>query len=897
MENGLNKLLQRQLKRHFGSGDNLPEELSGFVKAISETYDSLEDDARLYQHSLELSSQELRDAYLMKKSDAEAKQETLNKIKEAIAALNPRDNDTINGQNNNDSSLLIDSLICLIEEHKRMAASLKESEFYLREILDSQEVGVTIIDSETHEISFINKKGASLYGADKDTIIGNICHGFICPTPCNKCRLHDHDTGLVSVERTLLNFEGKEIPILKSVVHSSFNNRKCLVESFVDITALKQAEMDLIKAKEDAEAANLAKSEFLANMSHEIRTPLNGVIGFADLLMKTQLSDNQLHYMQTVYYSANSLLDLLNDILDFSKIEAGKFELNHEKTDLIELSEQIIDILKYKVHEKGIELLFNLDPDLPRYINTDPVRLRQVLVNLLGNSLKFTDSGEVELKIQKLSFNETNGIAQLRFSVRDTGIGISPDKQKRIFESFAQADSTTTRQYGGTGLGLTISARIVEMMGAELKLESQPGVGSTFYFSIETEAEKDESTIGSGLKEINRVLVVDDNKLNLEIMRHMLESQAIDVDIALGGDTAIALMGSGRVYDLVIMDYNMPGMNGLDVIRVIRDRFKKRLTEQPVIFLFSSSDNEKILQESKRLGVKVAMVKPVKFSQLMDALSKVFGNQSNENLKLNPENLKEKTEKLSGNYKIMVAEDNKTNMILAKAILTRILPESEIIMATNGREAVDLYKETFPDMIFMDIQMPELNGYHATREIRLLENGTGKRVPIIALTAGTVKGEEIRCIDAGMNDYTSKPVIEETIRRILHTWLLKNTVNELDDLMIQENLKLYHFNRAELLNRLNGDDFLLNELLRTAGETYEDLIRKINDAFSAGECVEAKLIAHSVKGSAMSICCNKLADIAGRLELLPETEKAKGAGLIKELNDEYELLKNEFAVL
>jgi CheY-like chemotaxis protein/HPt (histidine-containing phosphotransfer) domain-containing protein len=321
------------------------------------------------------------------------------------------------------------------------------------------------------------------------------------------------------------------------------------------------------------------------------------------------------------------------------------------------------------------------------------------------------------------------------------------------------------------------------------------------------------------------------------------------------------------------------------------------LAEQPVIFLFSSSDNEKILQESKSLGVKVAMVKPVKFSQLMDALSKVFGKQSSESLKINQGNLKGKMEKLSGNYKIMVAEDNKTNMILAKAILKRILPESEIIMATNGREAVDLYKETFPDMIFMDIQMPELNGYHATREIRLLENGTGRSVPIIALTAGTVKGEEIRCIDAGMNDYTSKPVIEETIRRLLHTWLLKNSINELDDIMIQENLKLYHFNRAELLSRLNGDDYLLKELLRTAGETYEDLIRKINDAFADGECTEAKLIAHSIKGSAISICCHKLAEIAGRLELLPETEKAKGPGLIQELNEEYWLLKKEFAVL
>ncbi|MBK6962438.1 MAG: response regulator [Bacteroidales bacterium] len=893
MEKQLNKLLRRQLKRHFGSVDELPPEFAGFVDAVSETYDSLEDDARLFQRSLDLSSEELREAYLRQKRDAEAQQETINKIKEAIAALNPLD--SLNSESGTDSSVLVDSLICLIDEHKQMAESLKESEYYLREILDSQEVGVTIIDSETHEISFINKKGANLYGASKEEIIGKVCHGFICPTPCNECKLHSHQIGLVSTEKILLNHRGDEIPILKSVVHSNFNNRKCVVESFVDITALKKAEQDLIKAKEDAEAANHAKSEFLANMSHEIRTPLNGVIGFADLLMKTHLSENQLHYMQTVYYSANSLLDLLNDILDFSKIEAGKFELNQEKTDLIELSEQIIDILKYKVHEKGIELLFNLDPELPRYIQTDPVRLRQVLVNLLGNSLKFTDSGEVELKIEKLMFNEHDGSSRLRFSVRDTGIGISLEKQKRIFDSFVQADSTTTRQYGGTGLGLTISARIVEMMGSELRLESESGVGSTFYFTIETEAEYDQIPLSKGLREINKVLIVDDNRLNLEIMRHMLESQAIDVDIALGGDTALALMGSGRIYDLVIMDYNMPVMNGLDVIRIIRERFKKRAAEQPVIFLFSSSDNEKIMQESKRLGVKVAMVKPVKFSQLMESLSKVFGKQSADNQSGVNDYQSEKTEKLTGNYKIMVAEDNKTNMILAKAILNRVLPDSEVIMAANGREAVDLYSETYPDLIFMDIQMPELNGYHATREIRLLETGTGKRVPIIALTAGTVKGEEIRCIDAGMDDYTTKPVVEETIKRLIQTWLFGNHGNVVNELMIQEDIKLYHFNKAELLTRLNGDEYLLNEILRTAGETYSELVKKISIKAENGECVEVKLLAHSIKGSAISICCNKLADIAGRIELLPDTEKARGGDLVKELNEEFEFLKGEFS--
>ncbi|MCB9015213.1 MAG: response regulator [Lentimicrobiaceae bacterium] len=894
MGNNLNKILLRQIKRHFGSIENLPAEISGFIRDVSDTYESLEEDARLVQHSLDLSSQELRDAYLKKKKDAETQQNTINKIREAIAALNPPENQE--SEINTDTGSLVESLLSLIDEHKQMAASLRESEFYLREILDSQEVGVTIIDSETHQVSFVNKKAASLYGAPKEDIIGKVCHGFICPTPCDKCTYHDLSGSLISTEKVLLNAKGEEIPILKSVVHSTFNSRKCLVESFVDITALKKAEMELVKAKNDAEAANQAKSEFLANMSHEIRTPLNGVIGFSDLLMKTNLTETQLHYMQTVYYSANSLLDLLNDILDFSKIEAGKFELNPEKTDLIELSEQIIDILKYKVHEKGIELLFNLDPELPRYLFVDPVRLRQVLVNLLGNSLKFTDAGEVEFKVETLDFKADTGMAKLLFSVRDTGIGISPEKQKKIFESFSQADSTTTRQYGGTGLGLTISARIVEMMGAELMLESKPGAGSTFYFTIEAEAEHDSSVISSGLREINKVLVVDDNKVNLEIMKHMLESQAIHVDIALGGDTALALMGADKEYDLIIMDYNMPGMNGIEVIRNIQHKFRTRAWMQPVIFLFSSSDNESVIKESKILGVKVTMVKPVKFTQLMEALSKVFGKQGAGSTGAAFESQATDTFQFFGNYKVMVAEDNKTNMILAKAILARILPEAEIILANNGREAVELYTSTSPDLVFMDIQMPELNGYHATREIRHFERGTGKRVPIIALTAGTVKGEEIRCMDAGMDDYITKPVVEETIRRILFTHLLNGSAVREEDAhspaLTEENL--YHFNQSELMERLIGDEDLFRELLITAKVTYTDLIMQLSDAFSRGDCRDVKSIAHSIKGSARSMCFQKLADIAEQLEFVPDTEKNRAELLIGQLNEEYELLKTDF---
>ncbi|MBL8506755.1 MAG: hypothetical protein JNJ51_10405, partial [Methylobacillus glycogenes] len=261
---------------------------------------------------------------------------------------------------------------------------------------------------------FINKKGAALYGAEKEAIIGQVCYEFICPTRCGDCGFSGELDNHVSLEKTLLTAKGEQIPVIKSVVHANFNNRRCLVESFVDITELKKAEAAIIRAKEEAIAASHAKSEFLANMSHEIRTPLNGVIGFSDLLMKSELNSTQLQYMQTVYYSANSVLDLLNDILDFSKIEAGKLELLVEKTDIIDLSEQIIDMMRFKAHEKGLELLLNVPVDIPRFVFTDPVRLRQILVNLLGNALKFTDEGEVELQIEM--YREEADTSSARFT-------------------------------------------------------------------------------------------------------------------------------------------------------------------------------------------------------------------------------------------------------------------------------------------------------------------------------------------------------------------------------------------------------------------------------------------------------------------------------------------------
>ncbi|MEI6898724.1 MAG: ATP-binding protein [Bacteroidota bacterium] len=622
MDSSLNKLLLRQVKRHFGSFENLPEEVKKLFSDINDSYNSFDDDFRLLQNSIEISSQELRDAYIRQKQDVETQKETIEKIKEAIYALIP-EGESFPDEEQSDLSgntFLFNALLNMIEERKQMEASIKESENSLREILDSMDVGVSIIDIETHQISFVNKKCADLYGTSKEDLTGKVCHSLICVRKQGECNLHDPCVRMKSAERVFLNSKGEHIPVLKSVIHSTYNGRKRLVESFVDISSVKLAEEALIKAKEVAEKANMAKSEFLANMSHEIRTPLNGVIGFSDLLMKTTLNETQKHYMQTVFYSANSLLDLLNDILDFSKIEAGKLELNPDKTDVILFSEQIIDVLKYRAHENKIELLLNLSVDLPRFIYVDSLRLRQIVVNLLGNAFKFTESGEVEFRIETGLQNSDTGEICLTLSVRDTGIGIPIDKQNKIFESFSQADNTTTRKYGGTGLGLAISSKLVEMMGSRLELESEPGKGSRFFFSIMVKAEHGAPVTFRDISDIRNVLVVDDNKNNRMIIQDMLQTRNINVDLASDGLEALEKLASIRKYDVLIIDYNMPVMNGIDATKQI----KLINPDLPVIAQTAyamDGDGER----SRQAGCDDYISKPIILNDFMAIIEKYLG--------------------------------------------------------------------------------------------------------------------------------------------------------------------------------------------------------------------------------------------------------------------------------